>query len=45
MTTYKEDYRKMALSYQTEMLKLKRKIKSDKEKLRSIILVAILFII
>ena len=38
MTTYKEDYKKMALSFQTELLKLKRKIKSDKEKLRSIIL-------
>ena len=38
MTTYKEDYKKMALSYQTEMLKLKRKIAEDKEKSRSIIL-------
>ena len=38
MTTYKEDYRKMALSYQTELLQLKRKIAEDKEKSRSIIL-------
>ena len=38
MTTYKEDYKKMALSYQTELLQLKRKIAEDKEKSRSIIL-------
>jgi len=37
-TTYKEEYKKMALSYNTKMLNLKKKISEDKKNLRSIIL-------